>query len=150
MYHRSQHEVQRVLAKLDGIAVFDFQRTFTNAIETLHHLERFLVSDDLDFRIILLDQGNASAMVRLHVIDHQIVDRAVAYHLLNILQVGHEEIHLHRINQTHLLVINQIRVIAHPIGQRPQTLEKVLVTVVHAHVVNLVCNLYHITLNFDL
>ena len=42
------------------------------------------------------------------------------------------------------LIINDIRVVAHTIRQRPEALETMLVAVVYAYVINLVCNFYHI------
>ena len=82
-------------------------------------------------------------MVRFHVVYHQIVYFLVANHLADVLNVLGEKVHFHSINETHLIVIDKIRVIAHTIGQRPQALEKGLVTVVHTYVVDFVFNFFH-------
>ena len=63
-------------------------------------------------------------MVGFHVVDDQIVDRTVADDLMDVLDVLGEEIHLDGIDEAHLLVVNEIRVIADAIGQGPQTLEE--------------------------
>jgi hypothetical protein len=55
-------------------------------------------------------------MVRFHVIDDQIIDRAVAYHLMDMLDELGEKVHFNGIYQTHLLIVNEIRVITHAIG----------------------------------
>ena len=82
-------------------------------------------------------------MVGLHVIDYEIVNLAVAYDLLDILDIRNEEIHLDSVDEANLLVINDIRVIRNSIWQRPQAFEQVLVAVIHAHIINLVCNFLH-------
>ena len=123
VHHRGEHEAQRVAAQLQGVAVLHLHLVAVNAIEALHHAKGLLVADDLHVGIIFLDQGQRAAVVGLHVVDHQIVDRTVAYHLLYILNVRHEEVHLHSVDEAHLLVVYQVRVITDAIGQGPQALE---------------------------
>ena len=141
--HRGQHEVQRVTSQLDGIAVFHLYRTIDNSIEALHHLESLLVADDLDVRIILLDQGNGAAMVWLHVVNHQVVDRTFPDHLMDMFDELGEKVHFNGVYQTDFLVINQIRVVTHAIGKGPQTLKQRLVTVVDTHIIDVVGNCLH-------
>jgi hypothetical protein len=79
-------------------------------------LESLLVADNLDIRIVFLDKGDRTAMVRFHVIDDQIIDRAIAYHLMDMLDELGEKVNFNGIYQTHLLIVNEIRVITHAIG----------------------------------
>ena len=143
VHHRREHKVQRVRPKLDGIAVFHLYPILFNAIKPLYHAEGFLVADNLYFRIIFLQQCQRTAVVGLHVVDDEVVDFPVAYHFADILDELGEKVHFHRINQAHLFVVDQIRVVAHAVRQRPQSLEQVLVAVVHTDVVDFVCNFSH-------
>ena len=136
-------------AKLDGIGVFDLYRTVFDAVEALHHLERLFVAHNLDVGVVLLDQRDGTAVVGLHVVDDQIVDGAVADDLVNVLDELREEIDLHGVNETNLLIINEIRVVAYAIGQRPQSFEEMLVAVVDAHVVDVACNFLHSLISFN-
>ena len=132
-----------MLAQLDGIAVFHFQRVTFYAIEPAHHAESLLVADDLHVGIELLDEGNAAAVVGLHVVDDQIVDRFLAYHLLNVLQIRHEEVHLNRIDEAHFVVVDEIGVVGNSVRKWPKPFEKALVAVVHSHIIGFVCDFYH-------
>ena len=83
-------------------------------------------------------------MVRFHVVDDKIIDFSVANHLVDILEELGEEINLYSIYQRYLLIVNDIRVVAHSVRQRPEALKTMLVAVVYAYVINLVCNFCHI------
>ena len=83
-------------------------------------------------------------MVRFHVVDDEVIDFAVANHLVDVLHKLGEEIHLYCIYQRYLLIINDIRVVAHSVRQRPEAFKTMLVAVVNAYVINLVCNFCHI------
>ena len=50
-------------------------------------------------------------MVGFHVIDDNVVDRTVTYHFMNVFQTLRKEIHLNGINQTHQIVVYQVRII---------------------------------------
>ena len=112
MDHRGQHEVQGITAQRKCLAVLHFHIILrSNAVEALHHSECLLISDDTNLGIILLNQCNTSTVVGFHVIHHEIVDGTVAQHLADILKILREEVNLHSIYQTHLLIINEVRVI---------------------------------------
>ena len=77
-------------------------------------------------------------------VDDKIIDFAVANHLVDILEELGEEINLYSIYQRYLLIVNDIRVVAHSVRQRPEALKTMLVAVVYAYVINLVYNFCHI------
>ena len=77
-------------------------------------------------------------------VDDEVIDFAVANHLVNVLQELGEEIYLYCIYQRYLLIVNDILVVSHTIRQRPKALKTMLVAVVNAYVINLVCNFCHI------
>ena len=79
-----------------------------------------------------------------YIIDDEVIDFAVANHLVNVLEELGEEIYLYSIYQRYLLIVNDIRVVAHSVRQRPEALKTMLVAVVYAYVINLVCNFCHI------
>lgn len=71
-------------------------------------------------------------MVRFHVVDDKIIDFSVANHLVNVLEELGEEINLYSIYQRYLLIVNDIRVVAHSVRQRPEALKTMLIAVVYA------------------
>ena len=143
MHHRREHEVQRVTAQRQRIAIlhFDVERVF-HTIEAAHHAERLLVADNLNIRIVFLHQSDGTAVVGFHVVDDQIVHLSVADNLADVLQVLREEVHFHGVYQRHLLIDNEITVVTNAVGQRPKAFEERLVAVVNAHVMNIACNLH--------
>ena len=143
MHHRGQHEVQRLLAKLDGIAVFHFQSAFCDAVEALHHLEGFLIAHNLNLRIELLDECDASAVVGLHVVNDQIVHLAVANDLVDVLQILCEEVDFYSVDQTYFLIIDEVGVVTDAVGQGPQALEQRFVSVVDTNVIDVFGNFLH-------
>ena len=138
-----------MVAQFDGIAVFNLIEALGHPIETLHHLERFLVAYNLNLWIIFLNECEATTVVWLHVIHHEVVDLAISDYLLDIFQILYKEIYFDGINQTHFLIINEIRIIRYTIGQRPQTLKQVLVTVIHPYIVDFVDNFFHYFIFLD-
>ena len=97
-----------VVTQVDGIAVLHLNLIPADAVEAFHHAEGFLVPDNLDLRIIFLDQCDRSAMVGLHVVDNQIIDGFVTNHFTDMFHVLGEEVHLYRINQTDDVIIDQV------------------------------------------
>ena len=73
-------------------------------------------------------------MVGLHVVDDEVLDRAVADDATDFAQIRLEEARVHGVHQRHDVVVYQIRVVRNTVGQRPHSFEKVFVTVVHSHV----------------
>ena len=63
---------------------------------------------------------------------------------MNVLEELGEEINLYSIYQRYLLIVNDIRVVAHSVRQRPEALKTMLIAVVYAYVINFVCNFCHI------
>ena len=143
VHHGRQHERQLVAAEAERRAVLHLQLVCSNAVEAVNHAEGLLVGHYLHARVILAYQLYGPAVVGLHVVDYEIVDGPVAQNLAYVLKVWHEEVHLNGVDEAHLLVVDQVRVVRNAVGQRPQALEKLLVAVVDANVIDFVSNLDH-------
>ena len=74
------------------------------AEEALHHLVRLLVANEFYLGVILADEGDAAAMVGLHVVHHEVVDGAVAQNGADIVQKLAEIGHINGIDEGHLFV----------------------------------------------
>ena len=81
-------------------------------------------------------------MVRLHMIHHEVIDRSLTDDFADIFEVLREKIGLHRVDEADFLVVNQIGIVTHAVGQRPQTLEQRFVAVVHANVMDFVSDFH--------
>ena len=49
---------------------------------------------------------------------------------------------LYRIDETHPVVVNEVRIVRYAVRKRPQALEERLVAVIDAHIINLVLNFF--------
>ena len=76
-------------------------------------------------------------MVGLHVVDDEVLNRLFANNGLNLGDELLEEADINGIYQGHHLVVNQVRVVRHTVGQGPQAFKEVLVAVVHPNVMDL-------------
>ena len=82
-------------------------------------------------------------MVRLHVVHYNVVDGTLADDFANVLKERHEEVHFNGVDKTNFLIVDQIGVVAHAVGKRPEAFEERLVAVVDAHVEDVVDYLFH-------
>ena len=144
MHHGCHHEFQREGAQLQRVALFHLDVALFNAIESLHHAESLLVSDDFHVGIVFLQQGNRAAVVGLHVVHHEVVHGSLADDFADVFEILREEIHLHSVDEARFLVHQQVGVVGNAVWQRPETLEQRLVAVVHAYVVDVFCDGFHV------
>ena len=133
--HRDENKAQLVVAQREGFAILHLYHVICYAVEAFQHSQRLLVAHNLDVRVIFLDEGDRPAVVRFHVVDDKIIDFSVANHLVNVLEELGEEINLYSIYQRYLLIVNDIRVVAHSVRQRPEALKTMLIAVVYAYVI---------------
>ena len=136
VHHRREHEAQGVLSQLQTVAVLHLVQAVGDAVEALHHLESLLVADDFHVGIVLLEQCHRAAVVGFHVVNHQIVDRSVAYGLAYVLEKLHEEVHFDGVDEHCLVVADKVGVVGNAVGQWPQALEELLVAVVDTHIMD--------------
>ncbi len=111
MYHRCQDKVQAVLAKTKGLAILDFLAFVVYSKESINHRMGFLVANDFYLRIILLYKSNGAAMVRLHVVYHQVVNVTVSDSLMDILYKLGEEIYLYSVYKRYFLILDNVGVV---------------------------------------
>ena len=130
------------MTEVDRIAVLDLFLLVFDPIEALHHAKGLLVANDRYAGIVLTEQGNRATVVGLHVVDYKIVDRTVADNFMDVLDKLREEIDLYRIDETHPVVVNEVRIVRYAVRKRPQALEERLVAVIDAHIINLVLNFF--------
>ena len=142
MHHRRHIESQLVASRVKGIALLHLMQPLGDAMKTRQHAERLAIPDNLHARILLTQQTDATRMIRLHVIDNQVIQRTAVQRVRYFLQEDVRVTYIHRINQDGLLVDNQVRVVRNPIRQRPHILEQCLLAIVHAHVINLIRYLF--------
>ena len=99
---------QRVHLADDHGAGLDVERE-----EVFDHRERFLIADDLHIGVTQNEILHQRAVVGLHVVDDQIVERAAGEHVLDVFKENAAHRAVGGIQQHCLFIEQQIRVIAH-------------------------------------
>lgn len=111
VYHRRHVERERLRAERNRVALLDFERPGVDAVEALDHLQRLGIADDPDVGVEQAQGADGRRVVRLHVIDHEVVDRAVADRLADIFEQTASESLFDGVDQGDLLVCDQICVV---------------------------------------
>ena len=146
MHHRRCDELQRVLAKLECIALLDSDDTSleVEALEEVRqHLHGCGTAYELQTGIGLQHPGNKCSVVRLHVVSHQIVWLAtiegglqVCLPLFALATVG-------SIHDRDLLIINEIGIITHALRHHILAFKQIDVKIINTDVLNGITN-HHI------
>ena len=77
-------------------------------------------------------------------IDMEALRRPYADDFADVFEILREEIHLHSVDEARFLVHQQVGVVRNAVWQRPKALEQRLVAVVHAYVVDVFCDGFHV------
>ena len=87
-------------------------------------------------------------MVRLHVVDHQIVGGPALQDLGQVLHPGLQEIFVHGIHDGDLLVQDRVGIVGHAVGDDVLAFEQIHLVVVHADVFDTVSNKHNFSSSF--
>ncbi len=142
--HGRHNKMEGMAAQREGIPLL--HRDLTACIlagEKLgEHGKGLGVAHQRHVRIFLRQQADASGVVRLHVLDHQIIRLASGQGLLHIPHPGHRPAAVHRVHHRHLLVQNHIGVIGHAVGHGVLPLKQTDGGVVYTHAADGVGNMF--------
>ena len=115
MDHRRHHKSEGVLADRERVALADEDRAVGDVAgeELVEDRGRCLRADDLRLRIADQDLGDGGAVVRLHVVDDEVVELPPVQHGGQILEKLSRDGAVHRVDQHGLLIEQDIGVVGH-------------------------------------
>ena len=116
VHHRRHDEVQRMAAGGELVPLGNDQRALlrVHSVELLQHAQRLGAAHELGLRIAAQHLLDHCAVVRLHMLDDQIVQRAPAQRIGDILAEQAADRVIHRVQQHGLFVQQHIAVIRYP------------------------------------
>ena len=125
-----------MMTQLQGIALVDhhFTALEVEVKELPHHVEQLGIGDELHFRILLRQLLDAACVIRLHVVDDQVIRLAPCQSLLYVGQPFGGLAGVNRVHDGDLIVHDDIGVIGDAVGHHILTLEQVDGLVVYAHI----------------
>ena len=149
VHHRCPDKLQDMLAERklvaltdDDAAVFEFRSE-----EILHHGEGFLGRYDLGIRIVLHEVHDIGGVVRLHVLDHEVI-RSLAFKcFFQIIEPLMREILIDRIHDRDLIIRDHIGVIRHTVRHHILALKKVDIVVIYANILDIVTDKHSASLS---
>ena len=119
VYHGSENEGQRVLSKRKGAAVLYLQfSAFEGHIaeEVLHHAEGLGISHDRGVRINLHEVVDVCGMVRLHVLNDEVIGFRSIQNGSDVVQPLMGEIGIYGVHNGDLFILDHIGVVSHAVG----------------------------------
>ena len=146
VHHRSRQEGQGVSAEGQGRALLDLHALVAlgREAELTHHRERLRGGNHLHAGIAQQNLLHGSAVVGLHVVNHEVIERAARQHVIEVLQQLAARRPVHRIKQHRLLVRQDVRVVRNPARNRVDVLKESQPVIVRTDPVKILRNLAHI------
>ena len=132
MHHGREMKTQLMLAQIERIAIVDDVNILRDAVEFFEKTDGLLVADDREVRKVIEQQAHRTGVIRLHVVDDEIVDRTLSQRLQDLHAKVIEGGVLDRIDERDLVVADDGAVVGDAARQGPQTLEEVGIAIVDA------------------
>ena len=122
------------------IALFDHNaaRSEIVAKEVLHHRERLSARDDLSLRIARCELGYICRVIRLHVMNHEIIHICAIVCLFNVLEPLAAKIAVYGIENNALFILDEIGVVGHSAGNYVLPLEEIYLMVVYSDILDVI------------
>ena len=138
--HGSGNKGQGVFAQTQGVTLTHHD-TVVGVIVTekvLHHGKGLFRRHHHGLRVDLQEIGDIGRVIRLHMLDHQIVGIPAAQGILNVVQPFVGKILIHGVHNGDLLIHDGIGIIRHTVGDDVLSFKQVDLMVVNADVLNVV------------
>ena len=145
VHHGGKDKSQLVRAEREGRSVLgdEFVLVREPLKEVFHHGKSLCGRHERGFRIVFEEVHDVRRVVRLHVLDNEIVGLPTVQNRANVVEPFVREFCVHRIEHGDFLVHNHIRVVSHAVGHDILPLKEIDLVVVDANVENTVCK-FHI------
>ncbi len=147
MDHRRCDEVQGMLAERQSVALFYHQPAVcvVGSKELLHHAERLRGCDNGCARVPRKECCDVGRVVRLHVLDHQVVRRASRQRAVQVLLPCRRDVCVNGVHDGNLFVQNDVGIVSHALDP-VLLLKQAQLGVVNADSINVFCNVHKILL----
>ena len=145
VYHRGHDEREGVFAGAERIHLGDEVNAAVDVEgeEVLHHLRGLLIADERDLWIAEHDGLDRGGVVRLHVVDNEIVQLAAVQHVRQIFKEDGRDGVVDRVEQDGLFVQNNVGIVAHAARDGIDVFEQRQPPVVAADPVEILGHFFH-------
>ena len=142
--HRGHDKGEGVAACGQGVALLHQRRAAVDVEGEVvpDHRQRLGVADDPDVGVAQHQLAHRGAMVRLHVVDHQVIQAARPEQVFEVLKEHLADAPVHGVDQRGLLVQHQIGVVGDAVRDRVDVFKQRQTPVAAAHPVHILCDLF--------
>ena len=114
------------------------------SVEILHHGEGLGGGDDDSRGIFIHEAGNIGGMIRLHMLDHEVIRKAAGEGFLQAGQPFLAKVLIHRVHDGDFFVQDHVGIIGHAVGDDVLPLKKIEIVIIYTDVNNIICNPVHL------
>ena len=140
--HRGKYKGEDMLSEGQALAVADSLPLYRirQVKELVHHNETLFIRNDSGVRINVQEILDVGGVVRLHVLDDQVIRFFSVKDIRQVVQPLVGEADIHRIHDGDLLIHDHIGVISHAVRYDVLPLEKIYVMIIDAYISDIICN----------
>ena len=113
-----------------------FERHITE--EVFHHAEGLGIGDDGGVRINLHEVVDVCRMIRLHVLDDEVIGFGSVQDRCDVIQPFMGEISIYSVHNGDLFILDHIGVVSHAVGNHILSLKQVYLVIVDAYIKNII------------
>ena len=151
VYHRNCVETESAASKAHFFSLLDdLDFLCSDAVITLNHRNSLGSGQNSCLRISLKYACDEGRVVRLHVVDNEIVQTSACKHFLNFCKILVGIGTLYGVYERNLLICNYIGIVCDAIRKRPHAFEPFCLHVGHTDIINSVTDFYHIIFTYYL
>ena len=152
MHHRSHSKSKSMSARTKSIALFydDFSGLYVKVEKLRNHNESLEVADNFDIGILFYDCADASAVVGLHMIDHEIVEFSSRKHVFDILEKLKTCDAVDGIHKYRLVIEYEIGIVAYAVFNGIDVFKQSYLSVIDAYPIHIGCNFLYAVHNRSL
>ena len=144
VHHGGCHKSKGVCTQSKGVPFLDHDTAIAvvTAEELLHHAKCLQGGNHHSLGVLFQEQGDASRVIGLHVLNHQVIGGASTQFAFQVFQPLCTKTGIHRIHHGNFFIHDHIGVIRHAVWHHILTLEQVYLMVVDTNIFNILCNIH--------
>ena len=144
MYHGCGNERKLMLSERKGVSFLynDLPVLIIRAEKLLHHHKCFCRGNNLGILIYLHKISDIGRVIRLHMLDDQVIRLAGTQNRSHVVQPFVGEMGVHSVHDCGLLIQDHIRIVSHAVFHNILSLKQIYLMVIDTYVSDIVCNIH--------
>ena len=144
MHHRSRYKIQLVLTEIKHRSLGNNNLSVGKVVpeELTHHRKSLCRGGYLYIRICRNEAHYICRMIRLHMLNNEVIGLSAAKNLCNIIKPFVPESCVNRVEHGDFIVNNNIGIISHSVFNYILSLKKVDIVIIDPYISYIICNIH--------